>query len=340
MSLLLTLITGFSVVSSAVLFAVYALFLRNVNRSVRALITGACLLFGMAVLQLGHLEHFTIGANPLDDMNYRFWLFLCPSMFYFFSMSILFDETRFDGWAILHLAPVLLVFIGQIEIALSILFSVGTGYSLWLTRVIYGLRGSRKQGKFELFFLCLFSLMAISVLVLGFSLPYMDPSYFYLSYAFVIGLAFILVVGALLGFPELLGELAVAAKLSYSASTLTDVDVQAKQQALNKLMEDDQLYRQEELTLGSLAEACELAPHQLSELLNTRYELSFSQFLREHRIREAQRLLIAQPKASILSIGMEVGFKSQSNFYAAFKAYSGQSPGAYRTKAVAAESPQ
>ncbi len=335
MSLLLTLLTGFSVVSAAVLFAVYALFLRNVNRSRRALLTGAFLLLGLAFLQLGHLEHFTVRSNLLDSWGYRFWLFLCPSMFYLFSTSILFDESRFDGWALLHLSPVLLIFIGQIEVALSILFSVGTGYSLWLTRVIYGLRGSRKRGRFELFFLCLFSLMAVGVLVLGFSLPYMNPSYFYSFYALVIGLALILVVGALLAFPELLSELAVAAKLSYSASTLSDVDVEAKQQTLNKLMEDDQLYRHEELTLGTLAEAVELAPHQLSELLNSHYELSFSQFLREYRIREAQRLLRAEPDASVLSIGLEVGFKSQSNFYAAFKAYSGQSPGAYRRSATA-----
>jgi len=183
MSVLLTLLIGFSVVSSVLLFAVYALFLRNVNRSRRALLTGACLLFGLAVLQLGHLEHFTIGANPLNETFYRFWLFLCPSMFYLFSTSILFDETRLDGWSYLHLSPVLLVFIGQTEVALSILFSIGTGYSLWLTRVIYGLQASRTRGRFELFFLCLFSLMAIGVLLLGFSLPYMNPSYFYSFYA-------------------------------------------------------------------------------------------------------------------------------------------------------------
>jgi len=337
MSLLLTLVTGFSVVSCAVLFAVYALFLQNVNRSPRAWVTGACLLLGFAFLQLGHLQHFSSGANPLDSMSYRIWLFVCPSMFYLFSTAILFEKTRFDGWVLVHLAPVLLIFVGQIEVALSILFCIGTGYSLWLTRLVYLLRGSRKRGGFELFFLCLFSLMAIGVLVLGFSLPYMDPSYFYTFYALVIGLAFVLVVATLLAFPELLGELTVAAKLSYAASTLGEVNVQAKQLELNRLMTEDQLYRHEELSLATLAEAVQLAPHQLSELLNTRYKLSFSQFIREHRIRDAQRILLAEPQASILSIGMEVGFKSQSNFYAAFKAYSGQSPGAYRGVASGSE---
>jgi AraC-like DNA-binding protein len=39
---------------------------------------------------------------------------------------------------------------------------------------------------------------------------------------------------------------------------------------------------------------------------------------------------MSAPARSILSIGMDVGFRSQSAFYAAFQEVTGQSPGDFR----------
>lgn len=330
MTLLVTLIIGFSVVASVVLFATYAIFLHNVNKSARALITSFLLLAGLSFLQLGHLSYLNSGVDPLDTLNYRFWLFLTPSMFYLFSRSILFEETRVTPSTLIHMAPVLLIFLPQMAISISILFCVGTGYSLWLTQVIYNLRGSRKRSKFELFFLFLFTLMAIGVLILGFSLPYMDVGTFYTFYALGIGLALVLVVATLLSFPALLGELAEVAKLSYASSTLNEVNVSETKLQLDRLMNAERLFQNEHLSLATTAEALQISTHQLSELINTQYKMSFSRYVREHRIQAAQKLLRDEPEASILSISMEVGFKSQSNFYAAFKEITGESPGSYR----------
>lgn len=330
MNLLATLIVGFSVISAIVLYCAYALFLHNVNKSPRALATAALLLLGLSFLQLGHLNYINTGADQLASFSYRFWLFMTPSMFYLFSRSILFEETRVTWLTLAHVAPVLLVFVDYIGVTVAILFCIGTGYSLWLTQVIYNLRSTRPRSSFELFFLGLFTLIAIVVLILGFSLPYMHAGYFYYSYAFGIGFALVMVVGVLLSFPDLLGELAEAAKLSYAASTLNDVNLEAKKQLLEQVMVRDKIYQDEGLSLATLAQAVQLNPHQLSELINSEFEMSFSRYVREHRVREAQRLLKDEPKASILSISMEVGFKSQSNFYAAFKEITGASPGSYR----------
>ncbi|MEM8768353.1 MAG: AraC family transcriptional regulator, partial [Pseudomonadota bacterium] len=206
LTLLLTLIIGFSVIAAAVLYVAYAFFLGNLPRSPRALITGALLLIGLSVLQLGHLEYLQSGAAPLDAFLYRFWLFLAPSMFYLFGRSVLFDERTLSATSLLHLTPVLFLFIPQLEIALSLVFCFGTGYSLWLTQLIYSLRSARRRSAFELFFLVLFSLIAVGVLVLGFSLPFLDPGYFYRFYALSIGMAFVLVIGALVSYPELLTD--------------------------------------------------------------------------------------------------------------------------------------
>lgn len=255
-------------------------------------------------------------------------------MFYFFSRAILFPEASTSPFMLIHFSPLLLLFFVRPEITISIIFLIGAGYSLWLTNIIYSLRTQRKRSRFELFFLGLFTIIAVLVLFLGFSLPYIDNSYFYLFYSNSIGLAFFLIVATLLSFPDLLNELSEAVKLSYAASTLKEINVSNKLQLLNTLMNTDKIYQQEDLSLSSLAEATQLTVHQLSELINTEFNISFSRYIREQRIREAKRLLSAEPTSSILAISMETGFRSQSNFYAAFKELTGMSPGGYRKKHV------
>ena len=39
-------------------------------------------------------------------------------------------------------------------------------------------------------------------------------------------------------------------------------------------------------------------------------------------------MLCAEPSASVLSVGLSVGFSSQSNFYEAFREIEGMTPGA------------
>lgn len=73
-----------------------------------------------------------------------------------------------------------------------------------------------------------------------------------------------------------------------------------------------------------------MSSHQLSELINVHFGMGFSRYIREQRVKRAKALLASEPDASILSIGLETGFKSQSNFYAAFKESTGLSPGDYR----------
>ena len=183
-----------------------------------------------------------------------------------------------------------------------------------------------------MFFFSLFAVLAVLILVLGLSIPYMDPAVFYISYANFIAIALLLVVGALIAFPDLLGEIADAAQLAYASSTLKGVDVAARLQRLDGLMAVEKIYQNENLNLALLAEALELTSHQLSELINTQYGVGFSRYIREQRVAEAQRLLREDTTSSILSISMMTGFRSQSNFYAAFREITGESPGSYRKR--------
>ena len=79
-----------------------------------------------------------------------------------------------------------------------------------------------------------------------------------------------------------------------------------------------------------LAARLDLSPHQLSELLNTRLGKGFARYVREQRVEAAQTMLRDEPAASVLSVGLSVGFSATSNFYDAFREIAGTTPGQYR----------
>ena len=321
---------GFSILGALVLFLAYAFFYKNLNKSWYALSSGALLLFGLSALQYWHLQFFLTDIDLFLLPEYRFWLFLVPPMFYFFSRAILLPGARLSPLLLVNLTPLLLNFISRYELSIALIFLVGTGYSFWFANLIYHLRTQRKRFKFEIFFFGLFSVIALLVLIFGIAVPYLDNAYFYVFYANSIALAFILVVLALLIFPDLLNEIAAVATLSYAASTLKEVNIDACLQKLDELMKVNKLFQNENLNLAMTAEEMGLSSHQLSELINVHFGVSFSRYIRELRVDEAKKRLTAESDTSILAISMETGFKSQSNFYAAFKDITGQSPGEYR----------
>jgi AraC-like DNA-binding protein len=322
-------VAGFSAVSAVILFFAYAFLINFSYKSAYSVISCAALMAALAVIQIFQLVYFRGGTEPLGNFYYRLALFVVPSSFYFFGRWAIRPNEPFRLVMLSHLLPIPLLFIVRLEIALPILFLFGTGYSLWLGGVVYGLRDQRKQFRFEFFFFGVMSVIAVFVLILGFSIPYIDDAYFYYFYSNAIGLAFAIMIVALIANPNLIGELSEAARIRYGASTLRDIDVDACLKKLDALMTVSKVYRDENLSLSSLANDLGVSSHQLSELINTRLGVGFSRYVRERRVEAAKELLLSTPQ-SILSVGMDTGFRSQSNFYAAFKEVTGQSPGDYR----------
>ena len=323
---------GFSVGSALVLLAAYLFFLKDVDKSVASVCACTLLLVSLVGIQVAHLEVFISNAEPVVSQLYRFWLYLVAPMFFFFSRTILLPESRIPPVMLLHFSPLLLSFFLESEIAIPLVFTVGSGYCIWLASIVYRLRTQRKRFNVEMFFFGLFAVQAFVVLIVGFSIPYIDTTYFYMIYANSIGFAFLLVVAALIVFPDLIAELAEVAKISYSATTLSEVDVEAKLRELEALMSSSKVYKNELLNLPLLALELDLTAHQLSELINVHYGVGFSRYIRERRVDVAKRMLVEEPDASVLAISMDTGFKSQSNFYAAFKEITGEPPGSYRKK--------
>ena len=330
LTLFTMLVIGFSLVVAVILLVVYLGFFKNLNRSWVAVSSCIALLGTLSGLQLEHLAYLRFEHQPLDTLYYRFLLVLAPPSFYFFSHSILFNTGKYSPWALLHLTPLGIVFFVMPQIAVPLTFLLGSGYCLWLVQLIYALKADRKRFGMEFFFFGFFAVLAVLVLIFGFSLSYIDHAYFYYFYANGIGFSFILVTGALMAFPEMLNELSDRVTRSYAKSTLTQVSVSAQVNKLEQLMGEEKLYQNESLNLQTLAGALDLTGHQLSELINTEYGVNFSRYIRERRVDAAKVLLLGEPDSSVLAISLETGFKSQSNFYAAFKEITNQSPGQFR----------
>ena len=330
MNTLTQLIIGFSVFSAAILAFAYLFFLGDMQKTAVGLVACAVLLTALAGLQFEHFQFLQTGADLFASRIYVLLLLTTPPAFYFFSREILLPDSTNSIFQLVHFFPLMLSFFLPADIVAPVAFTIGAGYAIWFARIVYGMRRHVSRFRFEMFFFGMFAILAVLVLILGVLTPYIDASVFYLAYANFTGIALILIVAALIIFPELLTDISDAAKLTYASSTLTGIDIDATVERLDRLMHDEKIFQNENLNLTLLSEAMNLSSHQLSELINTRFGFGFSRYIREQRVREAMRILREDAVSSVLSISLMTGFKSQSNFYAAFREITGEAPGSFR----------
>ncbi|MCE7997183.1 MAG: AraC family transcriptional regulator [Roseivirga sp.] len=99
---------------------------------------------------------------------------------------------------------------------------------------------------------------------------------------------------------------------------------------LEVLMDQQALYKQQNLKLADVAAALSISAHQLSQLINSNLGKSFSQLISEYRVAETCRLLKTQPHYTFEAIGYDAGFSSKSTFFTTFKRIKGQTPAQYK----------
>ncbi len=296
-----------------------------------ARVFGILLMLCLAVLQLYHYNYLMQRTINIDALFYLSCLYLVAPSFYFYARPVLKAEDEFKLKHFAHFMPLLLVFTIEYNLAFTLAFVSGSLYLLWLFNTIYALRTHKQQFKNELILLTMVFIIAISVSVIALTKPFSQQLFFTL-YACAIGLALFVVALVVSYKPELSEIVSEAAKETYAVSTLTAVDCEAKLAQLESLMKDNKLYQQHNVDRHTIATELDLTTHQLSELINTKLNMGFSHYLRLQRINAAKRLLLSQHTASVLSIGLEVGFSSQSNFYEAFKDITKTTPGKYRSR--------
>jgi AraC-like DNA-binding protein len=120
--------------------------------------------------------------------------------------------------------------------------------------------------------------------------------------------------------------------MSYKKSGLSEIEAQSHLKNLILMMERDKLYLNSDLTLRELAEKLSISAHNLSEILNTKLNQNFYDFINRYRVEEVKRKLSdnEMEKYNLIAIAFESGFNSKATFNTVFKKQTGTTPTEYR----------
>lgn len=96
-------------------------------------------------------------------------------------------------------------------------------------------------------------------------------------------------------------------------------------------------WREEGLTVATLAAKVGVPEHQLRALINGHLGCrNFSAFLNSYRLEEAKRILAdpSEARRQVFQVALDVGFGSIAPFNRAFKEATGQTPTEFRKAAL------
>ena len=107
-------------------------------------------------------------------------------------------------------------------------------------------------------------------------------------------------------------------------------------ESLNRTMVEECAYTNQDLRIAELAARLKVPEYQLRRTINRNLGFqNFNQFVNRYRVEEAARRLINEPRLPVLTIALDVGFRSISSFNAAFRAHYGKTPTDYRKSGLA-----
>ena len=297
-----------------------------------AAIMGLILMLCLTALQVSHFLLLDSGIEFVYNKYYVSLLAVVAPAFYFFSKPVLMADDSFKPIQLFHFIPVFALYFFPYNMGFMCAFFIGIAYLIWLVRAILALTQHRKTFKLELVILSVVFTIAMIVAFFGVLKIWIDSDTFVALHASAIGIVFFLIAIALNHSPGLSKQVTEAARQTYAVTTLSKLNLEETINQLQQLMDDERLYQESNLDLLTVASKLDITTHQLSELVNTKLGMSFSSYLRTQRIEAAKEMLINEPRSSVLSIGMAVGFATQSNFYDAFSKVTGTTPGKYRKK--------
>jgi AraC-like DNA-binding protein len=100
---------------------------------------------------------------------------------------------------------------------------------------------------------------------------------------------------------------------------------------LTRLMTEEALYKNSELSIDELSSRLGVHPNYLSQTINTREKKNFYDFVNTYRIEEFKRLieLNKNQQFTLLSLAYDCGFSSKTSFNRYFKKATGLTPSEY-----------
>lgn len=321
---------GFSLFSLLLLWLVYWFAFSGFEKSWLSRTACSVMLLSIALIQWMHSMSLQSGSSVFSNNIYLLLLFISAPAFFLFSREVLQADTRIHPLLLWHLLPALLFPWLDGKWAVPLAFTVGCGYAAWLSRIAWRLREQRRNFRVEMTMFAGMAVIAALILTVGLAAPWLGEKWYVIAYANLTSVVLFCILFLVLRFPEIGQKTVEAVAASYAVSTLKKADCELLVEKLKQLLGEEKIYRDENLSLAMLAEQLELTTHQTSELINTQFNMGFSRLVREYRVEEAKKQLREEPKASVLSIGLAVGFSSQSNFYTAFREIAGETPGQFR----------
>ena len=120
----------------------------------------------------------------------------------------------------------------------------------------------------------------------------------------------------------------------YKSSSLQTMKVEEYIEKLVQMMEEKKYFADQEMSLPKLASILSIPPPHLSQIINVHLKQNFSDFINSYRVKEAKKKLLnpEYKHFKLTAIGHDVGFKSTSAFYSAFKKCAGTTPLGFKKK--------
>jgi AraC-like DNA-binding protein len=288
-------------------------------------------LFPSALLIIGPLNLFYYHTllYPGKAVPYRTRLHLAP--FFLALAGEIFFQTRPDEFKRALISSLMNDPVGNALFPLLVLASLHVLiYMLYIARVFLFELGFKKSHSEYRFIgsIALTVLLIIALLFWGFVLK--KPLLFIGGGVLNVLLHVYIYLGVRL-FPHFFTALKAALeKKGYEKSMLVNIDKENFRSRLERLMINDELFMDSEITLPAVARRLSLSPHQLSELLNEHMGTGFHDFVNGYRIARARDILMKDGNVNITSLCYSVGFNSKSSFNSAFKKITGKTPREFR----------
>lgn len=107
-------------------------------------------------------------------------------------------------------------------------------------------------------------------------------------------------------------------------------DLEKLKAALMQKLAGEKMYLTPRLRLQDLAEALNLRPQKVSDVINHGFGKTFYDLVNELRVTEAKRRILENSEEKMLSIGLDCGFTSKSTFNEVFRRIAGMTPREYK----------
>ncbi len=124
---------------------------------------------------------------------------------------------------------------------------------------------------------------------------------------------------------------AVLSEEKYKKTKLSDNFLDEYLATITEYVENTKIFRDPDLNLKQLSEDIDISIHNISQVINSRLNMNFFNFINSYRIKDAMELLTNKEESkTVLEIAFEVGFNSKATFNSIFKKTTELTPTEYK----------